>query len=117
MEETKSELRPCPFCDEETGVIMRHAANRVTANGDDGKWWVTCHRCGTDGPYCDSRSDAQDKWNTRVDDALKAQRDELLALIERVNVKCHHAVTVDQALADLHDIERMTDPAKIGGAS
>jgi hypothetical protein len=55
VEETKVELKRCPFC-----------RSRVIATlGNGSWWWVTCENCGCDGPTMSTKDRAIEAWNTR----------------------------------------------------
>jgi len=58
MDETATNLIPCPFCGEEDGYI--------TESSDGDLRMAGCHKCGANGPWDNgSRAAAAELWNTR----------------------------------------------------
>jgi len=58
------ELLPCPWC--ENGEPKELVMEKGHLTG----WWMTCERCGTSGPWGDTKEEAERLWNTRAGAAL-----------------------------------------------
>ena len=61
---TKGELRPCPFCGSQGDDIY---VDEFWERYEE-PYFVTCNKCGANGPYTDKKERAIELWNRRVKD-------------------------------------------------
>lgn len=50
-------LKPCPFCGYKNNVVWGNKS-----------FWVTCEGCGIETQIFETKEDAEQMWNRRVDD-------------------------------------------------
>ena len=55
MSDTKTQLKPCPFCGGAASV--EHGCEEA---------WIDCDECGVSGPMRDTESQAVAEWNRRI---------------------------------------------------
>ena len=58
-----NKLKPCPFCGSVECYVVR--------DYELSKAWVKCICCGADTRICDSKEEAIEAWNRRVDNGYK----------------------------------------------
>lgn len=97
-ERIKEELKPCPFC----------GSPALMSGDDDSGWCVTCQEphcnCNARIPYCDTKEDAIEQWNTRAGErlskieALKEARKDFRIMSNDLACQC-----IDSMIAELKE--------------
>jgi Lar family restriction alleviation protein len=58
MNRESNELKPCPFCG--SADLRADPEDMLVTT------WVTCNKCGSQGPYGDTPKGAIEAWNKRL---------------------------------------------------
>lgn len=88
-------LKPCPFC----------GGHAIIDGCDDGQWIVICKECATSSGYNETKQEAIDAWNWRIEPTFTL--DELDAIRRNVRGNCVLLVrelsTIEQRIIDKCD--------------
>lgn len=55
-----SKLKPCPFCGHENNIVWGYK-----------NFWVTCEGCGIETQLFETKEDAEQMWNRRVENEFE----------------------------------------------
>lgn len=63
-------LKACPFCGDRKQLTDDLYTPEIVGNP---RYWVNCGGCGATGPEKDDLHEAEEAWNARTADTLRAQ--------------------------------------------